>query len=283
MHCPNCQSTKLQKKGKRAGKQRYRCSNCGANFTEGATYTPAKRLPLLNNIKCPECGESHVIRDGKTADGTQRYQCQSCGLNFNHKTKGGHGKRILWTCPYCGGSLRYSGYSKSGYRSYLCKECKKSCTADAEGKPIKKEEPFSLTNESVKCPHCNSTNLKKAGFNKLGNQRYVCNSCERSFNKHSIKRQNIEEAVNLMLQGRNLQKISKSSGYSSERLRKIMSPYYKMETINENQKKDIIKYGFYLKVPVDYMAEYIKCSEHKCREVLRRYREKIKSTTHDAT
>jgi len=282
MKCPNCQSDNVQKKGKRSGKQRYRCSDCGANFTRGIEYQPAKQYPPLEEIRCPQCKGDHIIRDGKLEDGSQRYQCQSCGLNFSPKTIYTRREKIQWDCPYCGGTLIYSGYGKTGNRAYLCKDCGKSCTGNAEGKPVKKELPFNLTNKSVHCPHCGSLDLKKAGHTSQGLQRYECNNCKRAFNECSKKRKPLDKVISLILQGYNVGKVAKDSGYSPERLRKVMSPYYKAEKITNEQRTNIIRYGYYLRVPVDYMAEYVKCSEHKCKEVLRKFKKNIMSTNHDA-
>ena len=280
MKCPRCESTKLQKKGFRAGKQRYRCTECGANFTEGKEYHPTKDYTPLKDIICPNCGGSHIIRDGKLADGTPRYQCQSCGLNFNLRTK--PKEKVQWKCPYCEGILIRAGYSKKGNRSYVCKNCKKSCTADESGKPIKKDLSFRIINKSILCPYCGTLNVKKAGYTKYGSQKYQCRSCGHIFNKDSKVRKNIQEIITSILKGKNVKQIAQDSGYSSEHLRKVMTPYYKKEKITAEQKKNIIRYGFYLNVPIDYMAEYIKCSEHKCKEVLNKFKKEITSTTHDA-
>ena len=50
------------------------------------------------------------------------------------------------------------------------------------------------------------------------------------------------------------------------------------------QRKLIIKYGYYLRVPVNYLATYVPCSEYTCRKVLKKYREKLefKSTSLNA-
>ena len=55
-----------------------------------------------------------------------------------------------------------------------------------------------------------------------------------------------------------------------------MAPYYKKEKITQEQEDLILKYGFHLNVPVDYLAEYIKCSEHKCEEVLKKAKKDFK-------
>lgn len=282
MECPKCQSSKLQKKGIRAGKQRYRCTECGANFTKGVEYHPLKHYPPLTEIVCPQCGDSHIIRDGKLLNGTPRYQCQSCGSNFSAKTLYSHKKAIQWKCPYCNGKLIHAGNSKKGNNSYLCKNCGKSCTADQSGKPIKRDLPFSLVNDSVHCPYCQTLKVKKAGYTKYGNQKYECKVCGHVFNKDSKVKGDIQEVIISILNGKSIKQRAQDSGYSGEYLRKIMAPYYKTEKITAEQKKNIIRYGYFLNVPVDYMAEYIKCSEHKCKEVLQKFKKSLMSTNHDA-
>ena len=70
MECPKCKSIKLQRKGMRAGKQRYKCTECGSSFTEGVKYHPLKHYEPLTDVVCPGCGGTHIIRDGKLQDGT---------------------------------------------------------------------------------------------------------------------------------------------------------------------------------------------------------------------
>lgn len=278
MRCPNCKSTKLQKKGLRDRKQRYRCSSCGASFTKGIPYKPAQKLPKVEK-ECPKCGSNHIIRDGKLEDGSQRYECISCGTNFSSKTilPG-----IKWSCPYCNGKLIYSGYSRKGCHEYMCKKCGRSCTADAKGKPIKREYPFPLINTEIKCPRCSSTRIKKAGFSTSRTQRLICMDCNKPFSVTTKVRPPKEELIKLILEGHNLNKLSESSGYSVRYLRRIAQHSYAQEVISDEQAQIIIKYGYHLKVPVDFMAEYIKCSEHKCREVLANYKKELMSTSSDA-
>lgn len=36
----------------------------------------------MNNLHCPQCGLSHIKRNGHTSYGKQNYQCQACGRQF---------------------------------------------------------------------------------------------------------------------------------------------------------------------------------------------------------
>lgn len=177
--CPKCKSTNLQTNGFRAGKQRYKCKDCKANFTEGVPYKTVIPKKPLTNIICPNCKSNKIVRDGKLEGGSQRYQCKECHTNFSSKTK------------------------------------------------------FS-----------------------------------------SLK----EEIVKAVLAGKNVYELTKENNFSKDFIRKLMIPYYKKEAITQGQINLIVKYGYYLKVPVNYMAEYIKCSEHKCREILKKYKNKVMST-----
>lgn len=283
MDCPNCGSTKVQKKGKRAGKQRYRCKECGASFTENVEYTPQIKYVPIKDTKCPQCKSSFISRDGKLISGKQRYKCTSCGLRFSQDTLLFHKDKIQYKCPYCEGVLIYAGYSRRGLQKYLCKNCGKSCTSDESGKPIKRLLPFHSINSEKVCPSCGTLNIKKTGHSKTGIQKYKCKECGKSFSDHTKERPSISEAIELLLKGISLSEASEKTSYSKEYLRKLMVPYYQTEEISKEQEALILRYGYYLRVPVDYMAKYVKCSEHKCREVLQKYREKIKSTIHDAT
>ena len=284
--CPSCGGTHVVKKGKRCGRQRYLCMSCSACFTEGIKYEEGKkRLPA--KVKCPFCG-GKANRRGKLGDGTQRYECIECHTSFSRKTRSTHKKTSRGKdlpCPYCGGHLTYTGTNTSGRQRFLCTKCGRACSGDENGTP-RALIRFGEINTSVKCPECSSTNIKRSGHNKFSVQRYRCNSCGRMFIEepqaivHSKEKE--QEAVREVLNGVSVKKVAVKYKYSLERLKKIMQKWYKTETITKQQKKDIIKYGYFLKVPIDYMAEYVKCSEKKCREVLTAYKKKAKSTNHDA-
>ncbi len=186
MKCPSCGSTDLQKKGSRNGKQKFRCKECYASFTEGVPYLRRGKLAPLTDFECPSCGSTRVVRDGKLEDGAQRYKCRSCNCGFSTKTSG----------------------------------------------VISPEDKVSI--------------------------------------------------VQKVLAGKNIEKLKSEYKCTSEFIKDLVKPHYASETITPEQKKDIIKYGYYLRVPVDYMAEYIKCSEHKCEEVLKKFRKTLMSTNHDA-
>lgn len=311
MECPNCGSTHLQKKGIRAGKQRYRCTKCSACFTEGVSYQKQVKLEPVTGIECPYCGSNHIRRNGMTGR-FLRYTCCDCQKNFSEYLLKHPKTKISYECPYCGGELRYGGYGRKGQREYYCKNCHRSCSTNTEGKPVPFYK-FSEINKDIKCPECNSINIKKQGSLR-GKKRFVCKDCGRIFldignNKRYLKI-NKQKAIQEVLDGKSIMEVSKKFEYTFDHLRKItkkgrtqkaiqeilngtsekkasknwnldihilrkeLEKVYEQEVISNEQIKEIIKYGIFLNVPVDYMAEYIHCSEHKCKDIIKKFKEK---------
>ena len=109
--------------------------------------------------------------------------------------------------------------------------------------------------------------------------------CRLNFSTKTPKKVTPEEEVNIIkaiLIGKNVKKVVSKYDCTTTFIEKLMAPYYAAETITPSQKQDIIRYGYYLRVPIDYMAEYIKCSEHKCEEVLKKFEKSVMSTTRNA-
>lgn len=272
MKCPRCGSTDLQKKGKRLGRQRYRCKDCSSSFTEGIKYKEAPIYEALDKV-CSRCGSNNVVRDGKLQDGAQRYICKDCNLRFSDNSS--ESLTTSWECPYCGHTLVYSGYGKLGQREYRCNNCKRSCSGDqVTGQPIKRVY-FSETNTDVTCPVCNSLNVRKAGISKDGRQKFVCKDCHKGFmHDYKLKPKPTglkQEVIKRILNGENLRKVSVSTGYSERYIREFMEPYYAYETITKEQKNLITKFGCHCNVPINYLAQYIKCSERMCKKIIKQY------------
>ena len=141
MKCPNCHSERIHKKGKRAGKQIYKCLECRASFTEGIKYKPQEKLPKVEGIHCPQCGSTHIRRNGKHESGSQRYTCTDCRSTFSNYTLTGektYKNAVIWKCPYCKGKLVRDGITKDGRQKYLCKNCNRISTENKElGRPLK--------------------------------------------------------------------------------------------------------------------------------------------------
>ena len=277
MQCPNCGNTKIYKQGRKNGKQRYHCTGCGAYFTEGIPY----KISTVNTsgIKCPNCGSSNIVGNGKLRKEYQKYLCKDCKTSFSDLTNSLF--KIRQKCPYCGSSLNYSGKGKKGQIEYYCPSCKKSCSGDiVTGKPIKRYF-FKEINDSIICPRCFSKKLRKAGIIR-GRQKYECTECGRAFIPEATKKVHspieIQKVIDEILKGGDVNEIAKKYNYSNDRIRRLIKPYYEKEKITEKQKSLILTYGHYLKVPVEYIAEYIPCSRKMCKKVLEEYIADIRKT-----
>lgn len=93
-------------------------------------------------IKCPNCGSTAMVKDGKTKIGTQRYKCKLCGKrSCNEKS------RIVdkdkKQCKYCGSfNTRKKGFTKANTQIYYCNECNKKFTFIEIGTFTKEEKLF---------------------------------------------------------------------------------------------------------------------------------------------
>ena len=274
MKCPRCGSEKLQKKGIRAGKQRYRCTECKANFCYGVKY---KSAPIYKepSRSCLYCGSNNTSRDGKLPNGSQRYKCYSCGKGFSDSTVIKEPEPDKF-CPYCGSKLNKIGYSKLGYKEYHCKNCNKNCTANAEGTP-QKRETFKNINKDIKCPSCESKDLRLAG-QRNGRRKFSCKTCGRTFiESSSIKRHSKKEILQIVIsvfQGNSIDQVAQHFKTTKKNINCIMKRYYDKEIITPEKKKLILNYGGILKVPIDYLAPYIHCSYKACEDIIKEYKEK---------
>lgn len=269
MECPRCGSKHLQKKGVRAGKQRYKCTVCKANFCEGVKYISAPIHDKLDKT-CIYCGSTHIVRDGKLPSGAQRYKCFSCNRGFSDTTVIREPEPDKF-CPYCGSKLRKAGYSKLGYREYFCKSCNKSCTENAEGIP-QRRDTFKDINKDIKCPSCNSNDLRLAG-QRDGRRKFSCKSCGRQFIEGSnIRRHSKSEVLKIVLEifnGRSFEEVAKKYNSSVRNIKGIMKKYYHKEQISQNKRNLIEYYGGLMKVPIEYVAPYVHCSYKACEDILK--------------
>ena len=274
--CPKCGSMRLQRKGSRAGKQRYRCSICKCNFTEGVEYKPQNHYNPIEGITCPKCGGDHIMRDGKLESGAIRYMCFDCRKRFSEKTNR-ELKPIEYNCPYCNGKLTYSGYGKLGQREYLCVDCGKSCSADKQGKPIKRIT-FEEQNTTIVCPSCGSLKIKAAGY-RDGIKRYICKECKKAFSENTKpgpkyyqhSPEIIKNAVDEILNGGIVNIVAVKYGYNIRTLQNIVRPYYKKENLSPQTKNSIISLGICGVTPEE-LAPHMKCSVFQCKKLLKPYK-----------
>lgn len=170
-NCPYCNSENLKKNGIKYGKQQYQCKDCKKYFSSTENL-----IVKEENVPCIYCG-GHTNKSGKTKWGVQIYWCRECHKRFNENTM--PQPPIEERCPYCGGELKYKGWSNNGHnRRYLCKQCNKGFSGDLSNLKVRViEKP---------CPYCGSEDVKKGGHLKSGARRYVCNTCGKGYNENTI-------------------------------------------------------------------------------------------------
>ena len=98
---------------------------------------------------------------------------------------------------------------------------------------------------------------------------------ERKAEKERDEEQERKKAFcDAVLHGKNIDKALSEFSMEKEEGMKLVQPLLDREWISESQKNMIVKYGIMLNVPVDYLAEYVPCSENMCIKILNEYRNK---------
>ena len=280
--CPECGSENIQKRGIRAGNRRYRCKDCGRCFTEGAN-SRGKQIKFIPIDKvCPQCGSTHVIRDGLLETGGQRYKCTDCRKSFSVKTK--VRPPVEYKCPYCGGTLRRAGSSKLGEQQYQCKECGRSCTGD----PPKARTTFKQVNVTVECPYCGSKDIVLRGTDpKSDLKRYLCKSCEKAFTDNTkVRLERIKNearskevcprcggtriiSASIDKNGKQRYKcLDCKRGYTKGA--KLVEVYHKRKPeLSEKDKRLVIMYRINLGLPITDIAEHFNCSKYAVKQLLK--------------
>ena len=289
MNCPECDSENLYRKGKRNGRQRYQCKDCGRYFVEGTTFIGRQaKLPKVK-MNCPHCGEPHIIRDGLLESGKQRYKCLMCKKSFSSETV--IPTPVYWNCPVCGGGLKRAGKSKTGKNAYKCKQCGRTSYGDP---PIIKIK-FKEINTSLTCPHCDSDNIVMVGTGK-GKQRYKCKNCNKIFNEDTKERLREKElsprskeicprcgsnritCAGLGKTGKQRYKcLACKRSYTKGA--KLVSTEYHQTAIKDTDKKAILMYKFNFNMSIPELAKSFKYSANSIKQLINEYKNKIPPTT----
>jgi transposase-like protein len=93
--CPNCESSRFERKGFRVGKQRYICKDCGRNWTEGLVYTKKNKIKTAKVIQKPKID---FYKEIKNCIDSRR------SVQINYKGK----SRVI--DPYVVNDTYFSGY-----------------------------------------------------------------------------------------------------------------------------------------------------------------------------
>lgn len=272
MNCPECNSTNLYKKGTRAGKQRYKCKECGRYFVEGTPFVGRQVKLPPPEISCPHCNSSKVRRDGMLETGRQRYKCLECGKGFSSNTV--VRPPVQYPCPYCGGKLRRSGKGKLGQSEYFCTECGKSCSGDPPKAHVK---AFREVNTEVKCPYCKSKSIMLRGTYK-GFRRYLCNDCKRAFTDLTQSRLEKEkekpqyDEVCPRCGGTHIISAGTSRGkqrFKCTTCKRTYTKGFEQLELPDSEKRKILMYKFNLRLPVADIAKAFKCTEYVVRKIIK--------------
>lgn len=184
-------------------------------------------------------------------------------------------------CPSCGSEKVIKKGTRGGNQRYSCSYCNAHFTENKEYKSSPKLEPLNLN-----CPHCGSNRVVRDGKLENGKQRYTCRNCRKGFSdkeslKYSLSKSKLEsfakrkEALKQIFNGKSISQVSEKTGFSPRYLRSLAQPLYEKESLSTEQKRLIVTYGYYFKVPIEYIAEYIPCSLRTCKKVLDNFNEKL--------
>lgn len=179
----------------------------------------------------------------------------------------------MTVCPKCGSDKILKKGTRVGKQRYKCNSCGANFT---EGVPYKSAPPI-LRSHNLKCIRCGSSHVVRDGKLLDGTQRYKCVDCNLNFSKKTkLTEGNREEVLKLIfLKGASIEQVVEQTNLSPSKINIITEPFYARENISLEKKKLIIQYGYYLRVPIEYLAEYIPCSRKACERVLSEYREKV--------
>lgn len=228
-------------------------------------------------MECPRCGSTKVHKKGKRAR-KQRYQCFECKANFcegvEYKSAYIYAEKLNKPCAFCGSrdTVR-SGKLESGNKRYKCKTCGRRFSENSLLYPQKPKKVI----KDVLCPSCNSSDIGTKGHRE-GRWKYYCRACGRTFIENArIKRHaryEIKKIISSVFMGKSIEKIASEFNTTKRNINGIMRNHYKEEKLTEEQKKLIIQYGYILKVPVESLAEYARCSQKACSIIIERCRTK---------
>ena len=269
--CPHCGGVIAYKGWSNNGTvRRYVCKSCRRTFSGDVNH-----LNIKENIvekPCPYCGSHNIRKGGRLKSGLKRYKCNDCGKGYNESTVVITPKYRPERCPYCGGThINCSGHDTTTMKQrYKCVDCGRKFVENPSQKEYQTYER--------ECPNCGHMRARKAG-KSYGKQYYQCLKCG---HKHldggkftQVNYKDIEELRELCIKGLSAKSIANKMGRSEKTISKYIRKY---ETITEEQKKLIIKFGVHCNVPMDYLAPYVPCSSTTCLRIMNQYKKKVGMT-----
>ena len=178
--CLYCGSTHINRRGRLDdGTSRYECMDCRRSFSSKTKILPPIEYP------CPYCG-GKLKRAGTGKLGQPKYLCTECNKNCSGEPPKANPKfkdiNTEIDCPYCGSmDIKLGGTAtRKPITRYLCNTCGRAFTE--ETKQRLEEYRQSLRYNEV-CPRCGSHRIIVAGVTKVGNNRFRCLECKRTYTK----------------------------------------------------------------------------------------------------
>lgn len=302
--CPKCGGKHINRSGfdTKTGKQRYKCIDCKHKFVENPSQHPFKQ----HEKECPYCHHVGAKKAGKS-NGKQYYICLHC----NHKyLEGGlyrhlksTDKRHIMTMMTQGVSqveiAEEMHISVKTLNNYLnkCEELKPIREQNAklqrersareeklkhlykiknkkleQFKPYTERIPYGFFCEFMECSNeYLKGRMDKARFNRMVTALTVKELEKVSLTKDELlHKQNKKKACMAIMRGMSTDYITKYDVKLSE-IKTSLETLYRKETISPEQEETIVKFGVGCRVPVEYLAPYVPCSQRKCKAILKNY------------
>ena len=269
--CPHCHSDKIILNGflSDGRTRRYRCKSCGRWFSN-KTVVHEK-----SGINCVKCGSDNTYHYGTTEKGKPIYKCKDCGKRFVENPENMYKKHEI-VCPKCGkiGAKKdgNSGLANGGYKQYYkCLACGHRYTLNPTNlTSLDKERIIEMYKQGVPVSHlAEQFNISEREIRRKTQD--IPNPIQEK--KKELK----QEMINEVLHGKPVKETAIKYGDAPRSLSKFMIDEYSKETITKEQKETIIKFGIFCSVPINYLAEYVPCSEYMCKKVIEEYWEKKKN------
>ena len=301
--CPSCGGKHIHRSGHdtATGKQRYKCADCNRKFVEN----PTQCLFQKHEKECPSCHHIGAKKAGKS-NGKQYYICLNCNTKF---LEGGTRRHIRKTEKERILQMMKQGITRLDIAKELnisvktiynfLSKCEEYRHIAERHKQLQNER--AVRNERLE--HLYKIKEKKVqrfmpynripygffyGFMKLAKQ-YLAGELKKTefdkmmtaltvkeFEKVSLTReeliykQNKKKACMAIMRGMSTNYISRYNVTMAD-IKASLQTLYKNEKLTPEQEDTIVKFGVGCRVPVEYLAPYVPCSQRLCRNILKNY------------
>ncbi|KAM3938018.1 uncharacterized protein RB166_010406 [Leptodactylus fuscus] len=180
--------------------KRFRCGECGKEFTKSSSYFTHMRIHTGEKpYSCSECekcftSKSNLVTHERIHTGEKLHSCSLCGKCFTDKSslvrhERSHTGEKPYSCMECGkGFVQKSDLVKherihTGERLYSCLECGKCFTTKsnlATHERIHTGERLYSCSECGKC-FTSKSNLIRHERSHTGEKPFSCSECEKCF------------------------------------------------------------------------------------------------------